>query len=49
MTQQLHKPVGIIGGKYIMPHDELLQGQSNIHNFKYIWAHLVHPIIIALL
>jgi len=35
MTQQLHKPVGIIGGKCIMPRDELLLGPPNIHNFKY--------------
>jgi len=44
MTQQLDKPVGITGGKYIMPSDELLLGPPNIHNFKYIWAHLVYPI-----
>jgi len=37
MTQQLHKPVSIIRGKYIMPRDELLHGPQNIHNFKYIW------------
>jgi len=36
MTEQLHKPVKIIGGKCIMPRDKLLLRPPNIHNFKYI-------------
>jgi len=30
MTEQLHKPVGIIGGKCIMPREEILLGPPNI-------------------
>jgi len=33
MTQQLHKPVRIIGGKYIMLRNELLLGLPNILKF----------------
>jgi len=28
-----------------MPHVELLVGPPNVLNIKYIWAHLVHPIV----